>query len=203
MDVTSLEGQQESTSAAENQEAEPSCLNKALKDETHVEATKLPSQDVSGNATTVTSPTYSQIEGLVLDPDTNANQDGKDKAETPTVEFSGSSSQTHMESPQTILPGSVVVLGSCTSASNEKKENSQCYLEGDHETKHKESNDMATADVLTVMEEEEVVLPPKKKQRMGKCVLTLQGFCCQRNVKIGKRTMEDNMQKCNNTVHDG
>lgn len=78
-----------------------------------------------------------------------------------------------MESPQDLLPASVVALGSCTGASNERSENSQCYLEGDHETKHQGCNDMATADVPTVMKEEEVELPPKKKQRMGKCVLTL------------------------------
>lgn len=196
MDVTLLQCQQESTSAAEHQEAEPSCVHKALEDETNVEATKLPSQDVSGNATTVTSLTYSQLEGLLLNPDTNANQNGKDEAETPTVEFSRSSSQTHMESPQKILPASVVFLGSCTSASNEKKVNSQCYLERDHETKHKGCSDMVKADILTVMEVEVVGLPPKKKQRMGKCVLTIKGFNCQRNVKIWKRTMEDDVQKC-------
>lgn len=168
MDVTLLQCHQESTSAAEHQEAEPSCLHKALEDETNVEATKLPSQDVSGNATTVTSLTYSQGEGLLLNPDTNANQNGKDEAETPTVEFSRSSSQIHMESPQNILPASAVFLGSCTSASNEKKVNSQCYLEGDHETKHKGCSDMLKGEVLTVMEVEEVGLPPKKKQRMGK-----------------------------------
>lgn len=182
---------------------EPSCLNKALEDQKHEEATKLPSPDVSGSVTTVTSLAYSQLEGLVLDPDTNANQNGKDKAEITTVEFSRSSSQTHMESPQNILPASVVALGSCTSASNERNENSQCYLEGDREPKYKGCNDMATADVPTVMKEEEVGLPPKKKQRMGKCVLTLKGFSYQRNVKIGKSTMETDVQKCNNTVHDG
>lgn len=195
MDVSLPQCQQESTSAAEQQEAKPSYLNEALEDEKHVEATKLPSQ--------VTSLTYSQLEGLILDPDTNANQNGKDKAEIPAVEFSRPSSQTHMESSQNILPTSVVALCSCTSASNERKENSQCYLEGDHEPKHKECNDMAAADVTTVMKEEGVVSPPKKKQCMGKCVFTLKGFSCQRNVKIGKRTMEDDVQKCNNTVHDG
>lgn len=152
--------QQASTSAAEQQEAEPSCLNKALEDEKHIAATKLPSQDVDGNVTTVTSLTYSELEG-------------KDKVEIPAVEVSRSSSRTNMESPQNILPAAVAALGSSTSASNERKENSQRYLEGAHESKHKGCSDMATADVPTVMEEEEVALPPKKKQRMGMCVAIL------------------------------
>lgn len=75
-----------------------------------------------------------------------------------------------MESPQNILPASVVFLGSCTSASNEKRVDSQCNLDGDCETKHKGCSDMVKADILTVMEVDEVGLPPKKKQRMGKCV---------------------------------
>lgn len=186
MDVTLPKHQQESTPAPEHKQAEPSCLK-----ETDVEAKKLPSQDVSGHVTTVTSLTYSQLEGVMLDPDTNANQNGKDQAETPRVEFSRSSSPTHVESPQNIFPASVVALGSCISGSNEKKENAHCYLEEDQENEHKGCTDMATADVTTVMKAEEAGLPPKKKQCMGKCVLTLKGFFCQRNVKISKRTKED------------
>lgn len=157
MDATLL---QASTSAAEHQEAEPSCLSKALEDEKHVEATKLPSQDVGGHVTTVTSLTYSELEG-------------KDKVEIPTMEVSRSSSQTNMESPENILPTSLVALGSSPSASDERKENSQCYLEGAHESKHKGCSDTATADVPTLMEEEEVALPPKKKPRVGMCVAIL------------------------------
>lgn len=163
---------QESASAAGHQEPEPSCLNQALEGEKHAEATKLPPQDVSGDVTTVTGLAYSQLEGPGPPPDTDANQNGQDPMETPAVEFSCSSSQTHGESPQDALPTPVGALGSCTRASMEKRENSQCYLEGDDETKHKEPNDVATADVPAVMEEEEeVASPPKKKRRLGKCVL--------------------------------
>lgn len=128
MDVTLPQCQQE-PAAAGQREAEASCLHKTLEAEKHVvEETLLPSQNVSGNVTSATSRTYSQREEPILDPETNANQTGKDKVEIPTVEFGRSSSQRHKESPQNILPACVLALGSCASASSEKKENFQFAL---------------------------------------------------------------------------
>lgn len=161
MDTTLPQHQPDSNSAAGHQDAE---------DGIHEVATKLPSQDVSGTVTTVTSVSNSQLEGLVVDPDTNANQNGQ--AEIGSVEQSGSPSQTQTDSPQNILPTFAVALGSCTSVSNGEKENSLCYLEGDQETNKKRCNNTALADVTPVINEEEAVSPPKKKQHVGMCVLT-------------------------------
>lgn len=161
MGATLPQHQPDSNSAAGHQDAE---------DGIHEVATKLPSQDVSGTVTTVTSLTNSQSVGLAVEPDTNANQNGQ--AEIGSVEQSGSASQTQTDLPQNILPTSTVVLESCTSASNGEKENSLCYLEGDQETNNKRCNDTALADATPVINEEEAVSPPKKKQRVGMCVLT-------------------------------
>lgn len=161
MDATLPQHQPESNSAAGHQDAE---------DGTHEEATKLPSQDVSETVTTVTSLTNSQSEGLAVDPDTNAKQNGQ--AEIGSVEQSGSPSQTQTDLPQNILPTFAVALGCCTSASNEEKEHSQCCLNGDQETNKKRCNDTALADVTPVINEEEALSPPKKKQHVGMCVLT-------------------------------
>eukprot|EP00066_Takifugu_rubripes_P021496 XP_011610762.1 PREDICTED: uncharacterized protein LOC105417633 [Takifugu rubripes] len=155
VDATLPQHQPDSNSAAGHQEAE---------DGIDEGATKLPSQDVRGTVTTVTSVTNSQSEGLAVDPDTNANQNGQ--AEIGSVEQSGSPSQTQTDVPQNILPTLAVDLGSCTSASNGEKENSLCDLEGDEETNNKRCNDTALADVTPVINEEEAESPPKKKQRV-------------------------------------
>lgn len=117
-----------------------------------------------------TSVTNSQLEGLAVDPDTNANQNGQ--AEIRSVEQSGSPSQTQTDLPPDTLSTIAVTLGSCTSASNGEKENSLCYLEGDEETNNKRCSDTALADLTPVINEEEAVSPPKKKQCVGMCVLT-------------------------------
>lgn len=161
MDATLPQHQPDSNIAAGHKEAE---------DGIYEGATNLPSQDVSGTVTTVTSLTNSQSEGLAVNPDTNANQNGQ--AEIGSVEQSGSPSQTQTDLPHNILPTFAVALESCTSASNGEKENSQCYLEGDEETNNKRCNDTALADVTPVINEEEAVSPPKKKQCVGMCVLT-------------------------------
>lgn len=122
---------------------------------------------MSGNGTTLASLTSSQLEGLTVDPDTSANQKGQ--AELGVVEQSGSPSQTQTALPQNILPTSAVALGSSASASDGEKENSQCHLEENQETRKKRCNDGAPADV---MNEEEAAFPSKKKQRVGMCVLT-------------------------------
>lgn len=162
--------QLEPASSEGHHEAEPPCLDQTLEDEKPVEATKLPSQDGSGHATTVTGLTKSQLEGVSIDPGSNENQDGKEKAEVPAMVCGTSPSQAHIDSPQNLSSTSAVALGPCTSALNGGKENPQCNLEGDPENKQEGGSDVTLADVTAVTEEEEEeLLPPKKRQRMGMC----------------------------------
>lgn len=165
--------QLEPASPEGHHQAEPPCPDQTLEDEKPVEATKLPSQDGNGPAT-VTGLTNSQLEGVNIDPGSNENQDGKEKAEVPALVCGTSPSQEHMDSPQNLSSTSAVALGPCTSALNEGKENPQCNLERDPETKQEGDGEMALADVtaVTEQEEEEELLPPKKKQRMGMCAQT-------------------------------
>lgn len=124
---------------------------------------------MSGSGTAATGLADSHPEGFVVDAETNEDQ--KDKEEIP-VECSPPPSQTHVGSPQNILPTSAEALGSRESASNGGKENSQCYLEGDHESMHKGCCGTALADATAVTKGEEVASPLKKKQRMGTGTLT-------------------------------
>lgn len=137
-------------------------------DSTLLQCHKSPLQEPSVKAfeekeeTTVTNPSNdSQLKGLKVDADNDANKSGKDKEEMTAC-------TDQLQVLQISQEGDAAALEDQPGA----EENSECNFEKNQDVSQEEPSDVGMTDVKETTKETAAGIPAKKKRRMGMCGLT-------------------------------
>ncbi|XP_034388049.1 uncharacterized protein LOC117730437 [Cyclopterus lumpus] len=121
--------------------------------------------------TTVTNPSNdSQLKGLKVHADNDANKSGKDKEEMTAEECNASPSQTCTDQLQVLQisqEGDDAALEDQPGA----EENSECNSEKNQDVSQEEPSNVDMTDVKETTKERAAGIPAKKKRRMGMCGL--------------------------------